>query len=230
MIIQCPACQAKFSVADGAIPAAGRQVRCSRCAHVWHYRGVAAESFASELYNVVEAVSAQTQPPPVIKPRRASDKVAAKKNVRSFSAKPFKIAAPAIATVWLVLAFITYFPGWSKAPGLSAIYHLFGAVPTDGLLFSDVHMERVQDGPKTKFILSGSVRNYAGAPRLVPTVRVVLRDKASKDIWSRDYAVNATLKAGEIYPFRIANVETAFAKNVDSIVVDVGNSIELMVR
>jgi predicted Zn finger-like uncharacterized protein len=228
MIIQCPACQAKFSVADGAIPAAGRQVRCSRCAHAWHCTGAAAESFASELYNVVEAVPTET--PPVIKPRRASDKVARKKPNFKLSVKPFKIAAPAIAALWLVLAFITYFPSWSKAPGLSGIYHLFGAVPTDGLLFSDVHMERAQDGPKTKFILSGSIRNYAGDTRLVPTVRVVLRDKANKDIWSRDYAVKATLKAGDIYPFRIANVETAFAKNVDSIVVDVGNSLELLVR
>ncbi|WCL54960.1 MJ0042-type zinc finger domain-containing protein [Gimibacter soli] len=36
MILQCPSCDARFKVGAGAIPAAGRKVRCARCMHEWH--------------------------------------------------------------------------------------------------------------------------------------------------------------------------------------------------
>lgn len=36
MILTCPACETKYVVKDGAIPPAGRQVRCASCKHSWH--------------------------------------------------------------------------------------------------------------------------------------------------------------------------------------------------
>jgi predicted Zn finger-like uncharacterized protein len=36
MILTCPACGTQYLVKDGAIPAAGRQVRCASCGHSWH--------------------------------------------------------------------------------------------------------------------------------------------------------------------------------------------------
>jgi len=36
MILTCPACDTKYVVKDGAIPSAGRQVRCASCKHSWH--------------------------------------------------------------------------------------------------------------------------------------------------------------------------------------------------
>ena len=36
MILTCPACDTKYVVKDGAIPAGGRQVRCAACKHSWH--------------------------------------------------------------------------------------------------------------------------------------------------------------------------------------------------
>ncbi len=36
MILTCPACDTKYIVKDGAIPPAGRQVRCASCKHSWH--------------------------------------------------------------------------------------------------------------------------------------------------------------------------------------------------
>jgi predicted Zn finger-like uncharacterized protein len=35
MLLICPECSAKYNVADGAIPAAGRTVRCAACHHSW---------------------------------------------------------------------------------------------------------------------------------------------------------------------------------------------------
>lgn len=36
MRINCPSCSASFQVADGALGATGRKVRCAKCGHVWH--------------------------------------------------------------------------------------------------------------------------------------------------------------------------------------------------
>lgn len=36
MILVCPSCGSKFNVPDGAIPPAGRKVKCAQCQHVWH--------------------------------------------------------------------------------------------------------------------------------------------------------------------------------------------------
>lgn len=36
MRINCPNCSASFQVADGALGATGRKVRCARCGNVWH--------------------------------------------------------------------------------------------------------------------------------------------------------------------------------------------------
>ena len=36
MILTCPACNTKYVVKDGAIPPAGRQVRCASCKNSWH--------------------------------------------------------------------------------------------------------------------------------------------------------------------------------------------------
>ena len=36
MILTCPACDTKYVVKDGAIPPAGRQVRCAACKTAWH--------------------------------------------------------------------------------------------------------------------------------------------------------------------------------------------------
>jgi predicted Zn finger-like uncharacterized protein len=36
MILTCPACGTQYVVKDGAIPPAGRKVRCASCKHSWH--------------------------------------------------------------------------------------------------------------------------------------------------------------------------------------------------
>jgi len=235
MILDCPACRARFQVADQLIPAAGRVVRCSRCTHEWFVqpepRDEAFERFITpEAAPEHEAMPIFEDPSPTIAPKRfrATMPAAAPKRVRS--ARPFKIAAPLIAATWLVVAGIAYFPRWSVSPALSGVYEAFGVTPTDGLAFAEVQMQREQEGNKTRFILSGSIRNNSSALRRVASVRVALKGKDNEKIWGREYPVNVELKAGTAYPFRITNVETTFAKNVASIVVDMGNPLQLMVR
>ncbi|MFC4348882.1 zinc-ribbon domain-containing protein [Kordiimonas lipolytica] len=54
MILVCPACDAKFKIPDGAIPASGRKVRCAKCKHSWH----------AVPQQIVKALAAAAAPPP----------------------------------------------------------------------------------------------------------------------------------------------------------------------
>lgn len=222
-------------VADAQIPPGGRMVRCGRCSHAWQCEApppapvgthAAAPGDDDFMRQVEAAMGDGAVPVTPLKPG-FNLPVIARKPMRT---TPFKIAAPALAALWLVLAFATYYPSWTHRPVLKDIYAALGVQTTDGLIFSDVTMERVREGSKTKFILSGSIRNHSTATRALPSVRVALRDKTDQAIWGRDYPVNAQLKAGEVYPFRITNVETVFAGNVSSIVVDMGNPLQLLMR
>lgn len=249
MILDCPACHAQFSVPANKIPAGGRTVRCSRCKHEWHAYAPADEPVVVEpVVKPVEIAPPEPEPQAVPmdddflarvelamaqqeasqKPFKKSAKTTEIRPPRS--AKPFKIAVPCLAALWLVLALVTYYPSWVNAPVASSIYTAFGNDPSEGLVFSDVTMEREKAESKTKFILAGSIRNHSSDQRVVPIVRVSLRNKANEPVWGREYPVNAPLKAGEVYPFRITNVETSLSSSVNSIVVDMGNSLELLVR
>jgi predicted Zn finger-like uncharacterized protein len=227
MILNCPECNARFLVADNLIPEAGRTVRCGACSHQWHVtRDVAPEEVA-----VAEAAPPPAEEEAPVFPENiapASNVPAIKK--REIPLKPFKIAVPALAACWALLAAITYFPNGMKLPVLKSLYAAAGVSPTDGLMFADVHMTPEKGEVRTKYIVSGSVVNQAPVARLLPEVYVALNDKKGNELWGRVYPVNVTLKAGEVYPFRIENVETGLADSVATMVLDLGNPLALAVR
>lgn len=66
MILTCPACATQYTVKEGAIPPAGRQVRCASCKHSWHQdpEGSAALSEAPSGEQNPEAVGGPPQADP----------------------------------------------------------------------------------------------------------------------------------------------------------------------
>lgn len=140
------------------------------------------------------------------------------------------IAAPILALLWFTFAFMSHASRWTDAPVIGGMYRLFGATSTKGLAFAELKMEREEEESKTRFILSGKIVNHATVERTVPIVRVLLKDKDGGEVWARKYPVNIALKPGEDYPFRIVNVETSFGEKVETVVIDLGNSMELMLR
>ena len=57
MLLTCPECSVKYNVADGAIPAKGRTVRCAACGHSWSQMPLAGADGALELGSVVSKAS-----------------------------------------------------------------------------------------------------------------------------------------------------------------------------
>lgn len=232
MILNCPQCTSRFLVADSLIPPEGRSVRCGACSHQWFVESAQSVPPAPTVELSPELLAA-TQP--AAAPAADANAAPVAGNVPALATprmntRPLMLAAPVLALVWFMCAFITHAPRWVETPGLSALYHLFGVHTTRGLAFAELAMQRQEEEGRTRFILSGKIINRAEEPRTVPTVRVVLKDKEGGEVWARKYPVNLLLKAGEEYPFRIVNVETSFGARVETIVVDLGSGMELMTR
>ena len=62
MILTCPACDTKYVVKDGAIPAGGRQVRCASCKHSWHQDPEGGEAPAAQSIAEAALIEPRTGP------------------------------------------------------------------------------------------------------------------------------------------------------------------------
>lgn len=62
MILTCPACDTKYVVKEGAIPPAGRQVRCASCKHSWHQNPEPLD--LADMPTVEEEIGGPPQPDP----------------------------------------------------------------------------------------------------------------------------------------------------------------------
>ncbi|MGI8930790.1 MAG: MJ0042-type zinc finger domain-containing protein [Sphingomicrobium sp.] len=65
MILTCPACDTKYVVKDGAIPPAGRQVRCASCKHSWH-QDASLVAAGAEAEQPIEIASLGGPPEPMV--------------------------------------------------------------------------------------------------------------------------------------------------------------------
>jgi len=230
MILQCPSCNARFLVPDAAVPAEGRTVKCGKCAHQWFTTrdpdapaALAEPDFAAMAHAAAQEAmpSDPTAAPPARITRRWRLDV---------PIWPLRIAAPVLAVMWVVMALFAYFPGGQTSMLFGGLYRALGATDTRDLVFDAVVMERSTNGARTKFLLSGSIANQGAEPRLLPRARVQLKDADGKVVWSRQYPVDTVIQPGEVYPFRIEDVETTFAGRATTIVMDIGNNFELMMR
>lgn len=225
-------------VPDALIPPEGRTVKCGRCTHQWFTEAplaVQAEEPPVADFSAALAAATQEEPSPAVEESAIATPQQARQlpapTVFAIPVLPFKIAAPLLAICWLVVAIYAYFPNGQYGM-FSGLYGALGAADTRGVVFEEVNMEKqpAEDGGRTRFVLFGSLANHASETRAVPRVRVELRGGENEVLWSRTYPVDVVVKPGEVYPFRIEDVETSFSDRVVSVVMDVGNNFELVMR
>lgn len=77
MILTCPACQTRYVVKDGAIPPAGRLVRCASCKHSWHQVPEPSVQSESEEQTIAEAAMIEPRTGPEAEERAFQEAVIA---------------------------------------------------------------------------------------------------------------------------------------------------------
>ncbi|MEQ1808794.1 MAG: MJ0042-type zinc finger domain-containing protein [Terricaulis sp.] len=240
MILTCTSCSTRYYADDAAIGSAGRTVRCAACGFSW---------FAEpqlELRATAEAPVMRTPEEPAREPltrerverlRRAAEQPgpapsAAAKFRQQQSDRMRRDRARAAVVVWgatgaalaasatgMVMFRQDVAELWPRSASAFAALGL--DVNVYGLEFYDLAVERDFSGATPVLVVSGEVRNIGRDDKLVPPVRVSLRDTNSHEIMQLVNAItDQPVAAGAAVPFQIrvenppteaVDLETTFA-------------------
>ena len=235
MILTCTSCSTRYYADDAAIGPAGRTVRCAACGFSWFAEPQLELRTAAEPTEATRAEAPAASEPltreRVERLRRAAETPgpapsAAAKFRAQQAERMRRERTRAAAVVWTATGAALA----ASATGMVAFRQdvaeiwprsasAFAALGLDvnvyGLEFYDLAVERAFDGPTPILLVSGEVRNIGRDDKLVPPVRVSLRDTHSQEIFELVNAISdQPLAAGEAIPFQI-RVENPPADAVD---------------
>lgn len=224
MILTCTSCSTRYYADDAAIGAAGRTVRCAACGFSW---------FAEPQLELREAADApvaangvgSSKPEPLTRERverlrRAAEQPgpapsAAAKFRAQQAERMRRERARAVVAVWgatgaALAASATGMVAFRQDvaeiwPRSASAFAALGLeVNVYGLEFYDLAVERAFDGPTPILLVSGEVRNIGRDNKMVPPVRVSLRDGQSQEIFDLvNVITEEPLAAGASTPFQI---------------------------
>lgn len=179
MILVCPTCQTRYKVDDEAVNRpSGRTVRCASCGHRWHYRAP-----PPPLLRLRERVDAAAQTEPLGEP------VAAPRPAITAPAPPRRRHGSGLGWVAVILligaVIVALIAGRGQVvalwPPAGQFYDLVGLRTGPlgaGLDIANVTTTRNPDG----LVVEGDISNKIGTTRVVPHLRVALRDGSQHEL------------------------------------------------
>jgi predicted Zn finger-like uncharacterized protein len=234
MILTCSSCSTRYYADDAAIGPSGRTVRCAACGFSWFAEPQLELREAAEPREAVAGSAPKSEPltrERVERLRRASEQPGpAPSAAAKFRAQQAERMRRERTRAAIVVWGATGAALAASATGMVAFRQdvaelwprsasAFAALGLDvnvyGLEFYDLAVERTFDGATPVLLVSGEVRNIGRDEKLVPPVRVSLRDDQSNEIFELVNAVTDTpIAAGASVPFQI-RVENPPADAVD---------------
>lgn len=237
MILTCTSCSTRYYADDAAIGPAGRTVRCAACGFSWFAEPqlelrAPAEPTAAPATKAAEApVSEPLTRERVERLRRAAEQPgpapsAAAKFRQQQADRMRRDRTRAAVAVWgatgaalaasatgMVMFRQDVAELWPRSASAFAALGL--DVNVYGLEFYDLAVERDFEGATPVLVVSGEVRNIGRDDKLVPPVRISLRDTRSHEIFELVNAItDQPVQAGAAVPFQI-RVENPPADAVD---------------
>ncbi|MBL8544680.1 MAG: zinc-ribbon domain-containing protein [Hyphomonadaceae bacterium] len=234
MILTCTSCSTRYYADDAAIGPTGRTVRCAACGFSWFAEPQLELRTAAEGAEPPAAAAPAQEPltrERVERLRRAAEQPGpAPSAAAKFRAQQAERMRRERARAALVVWGATGAALAASATGAIAFRQdvaeiwprsasAFAALGLDvnvyGLEFYDLGVERAFDGATPVLLVSGEVRNIGRDDKLVPPVRVTLRDTRSHEIFQVVNAItDQPVEAGAAVPFQI-RVENPPADAVD---------------
>ena len=206
MIVTCSACSTRYLVDPRALGAAGRMVRCARCAQVWHQAPPADAPLPVDPPPAPDSVfESQRFPPPAL---------------REPPPPRWEYAVSGVL-VALVLLIVVAGAIWQRDrvvglwPGTARVYAAMGlpaAAPGGGLNLRVDHTMRALTGGRPELVIDGVIVNISGVARAVPKLEIILRDGTRHALQSKVFTVtHERLLPGVSIPFHAEMLEPAAA-------------------
>jgi predicted Zn finger-like uncharacterized protein len=228
MILTCPACATRYSVADNAIGPAGKAVRCTGCSHRW----TAMPTVEDDDLDLDAAISAAAPPRPKATaepdpaeaekptpnqtPLAFREKVQAQKNIRLavvngviWAGIGATLAVLAAVTIVFRVDVVHFLPRTASAYAAVGL-----AVNPTGLVFEGVSAKPgLQDGHDA-LVVSGAVRNIEKRPIASPALTIKVLDKTGQPVLIRTADPGASLiPPGQAHNFVISVLDPPAASN-----------------
>lgn len=203
MIITCPTCATRYTLADSAVGPQGRKVRCAKCGHMW-WQSPDDDDSDFSLNDVTEIRQTADTPPPSA--RKAPGKPAGLRLGKGALVGWGSFAAVLVALG--VGGFLARGPIVQLWPPAALLYETVG-LPVDppgtGLQLQNVRSEQKTEGGVQILTVDGQIINVSDVMRPVPLVRVTSLGQDRKPVksWTVE-ASPAQLLPGEIAVFRDA--------------------------
>ena len=243
MILECPECSAKFKIPDGALGEAGREVRCGKCEHKWHAMPPSspADPAAQDEENVDDTAAANQDEAPkapdidaVLAGKKHKAEPALDETLGDYkppkTVKSKKLFWFSMILSYVVLAvIITGLWITKEAP------EMWGFTNSSGFAFERIELEPVAQLGGERFTmnplfkLGGTIRNTSGNPKVVPIIRVTLKDKDGNVVYRRQSKDQKSVPPGETVDFLMENLEQADPSHTH-FVVEMGGELELILR
>lgn len=220
MILTCPECATRYSVADDSVGPEGRTVRCANCGLTWR----AEREGALELQPAPAATAAATAPAAAVEdlPRAFRERIAAQQNGRKRARSGLVWGAGIAAGVALVAGLTLGRDGVVQAwPKTASAYAALGLpVNSVGLVIEEQSAQVGWAEGRPTVMVTGRLRNVRGGAVTSPPLRFTLLDGEDKDLGTRVSTVaNPEVPAGgsrrftvmlQNPPESVVNVEIGF--------------------
>jgi predicted Zn finger-like uncharacterized protein len=231
MILTCPACATRYSVADNAIGPAGKAVRCAGCSHRW----TALPTDDDDALDLTAsapparpaaqpAASATTEPDPADSERPTPNQAPAAFREKAHAQKTIRLAVVngviwagigATVAVLAALSIIFRVDVVRVLPRTASAYAAVGlAVNPTGLVFEGVSAKPgLQDGHDA-LVVSGAVRNIEKRALASPALAIKVLDKAGQPVLIRTTEGDASLiLPGQTHNFVISVLDPPATAN-----------------
>jgi predicted Zn finger-like uncharacterized protein len=213
MILTCPSCSMRYLIADSAIGAEGRKVRCASCSHEWYQEGAQAETFRQVLEKEEDTVAKPpVEPiPESVKPIPQGSSVPVihtpKISTEGMLGRMTGYGAAAAICILFIVALVMIRQPVARAwPPSLLLYDLVGAkvtLPGEGLIIDRVKATAaIQPDGQGSLIVRGSVINLKDFDLSVPRILATLwkDDGSALESWIIDLP-HETLKAEQSFDF-----------------------------
>lgn len=228
MILECPACHAKYNVPDNAVGDKGRTVRCAKCANEWFAAPPisipSSPIVDSDILEAIDKKEAKKKPAPAPKKLKtkkakpAATKKSAPANAPKKNASQI-LSAVMIASLLLALTgtFVVYKPLW------------FGINKPSYVTLSDIALAKQTVENKMEYAVSGKLVNSSRKAAKPPIVRITLVDKEGKPLQYWEPRLPDVIEADTALPFNFGPLRTSFTTGT-RLVVEVGTPLQLALR
>lgn len=211
MIITCPACATRYTLADSAVGPQGRKVRCAQCGHMWWQ---APED--DPVLHPDEVTEFHPVPPPSSKTpssrktapaTSAADPGARRRALVGWGAF-LAVLAAIIAAGYVGRATVVRL--WPPAALFYETVGLPVEPPGSGLQLQNVRSEQKTEEGKSALLVEGQILNVSETARTVPALRVTAlgADRQPLRNWTVE-PVPPQILPGEIATFRDVQPDAA---------------------